>query len=62
MTFDDALNLAMYHGKKVRRKGWDEDLYVCNKKGNLVYHCIDDFDGSVVELKFVDFDGIVRIC
>lgn len=57
MTFDDALGLAMYQGKKIRREGWNEDLYVCNKKDKLVYHCNDDFDGSVVELKFVDFSG-----
>lgn len=57
MSFDDAINLAIHHGKKIRRPDWDNDLYVCYKYGKLIYHCLDDWDGSVVELKFVDFDG-----
>lgn len=57
MTFDDAFALAMYNGKKVRRKEWGNGLVVCKKSGKLVFCCTDDFTGEDIIMPFVDFDG-----
>lgn len=54
MTFNEALELVMHHGKKIRRPGWDEDLYIYNHKDKLVYRFIDAFDGREMELRAVD--------
>lgn len=60
MTFNEALELVMHHGKKIRRPGWDEDLHICNHKDKLVYRCTSPLDGSEIEMKAVDFDGFSK--